>query len=98
MKQIKTNRLLASENLFVPAFLFLYAVILLSSDPEWLIWAGPITLGAFPADIAPPLPFDPADALRGAAAGVMLGLLAFVVLLAANGSPRTHGERRTTAT
>lgn len=95
MKRIKTNRLLASENLFALAFLFLYAVILLLSDPEWLMWAGPITLGAFPAYTAPPLPFDPADTLRGAAAGVMLGLLAFMVLLAANGNPRTHRERRT---
>jgi hypothetical protein len=86
MRQLLTKRFFTPENLFVAGVLFFYAVILLSSDPEWLMWAGPITLGAFPVTSPPsPLPFDPAEAFRAAATGVFLGLLALAVLLLASG-------------
>jgi hypothetical protein len=93
MRRISIARLITPDNLFAAVYLFLFAVILLSSDPEWLMWAGPITLGAFPSDIPPPLSFDPFETVRAAAGGALLGLLAFVILLAANGNPRPHGER-----
>jgi hypothetical protein len=90
MRRIPITRIIAPENLFVAVYLFFYAVILLSSDPEWLMWAGPIILGAFPAAGAPSLSFDPLEAFRAAATGVFLGLLALAVLLSAAGNLRTH--------
>ncbi len=98
VKRMTTNRLIAPENLFAAVYFFLFAVILLSSDPEWLMWAGPITLGAFPVDAAPSLSFDPLVAFRAAAGGVFLGLLALAVLLTAAGSLSPHDAtlRKTT--
>ncbi len=91
MKRLKISSLFSPENLFIVVYLFLYAAILLSADPEWLMWAGPITLGAFPVNAAPPLPFGPADTFRAAASGVFLGLSALALLLLANGIPDTRG-------
>jgi hypothetical protein len=72
------------ENLFAAAYLFFFAVILLSSDPEWLMWAGPITLGAFPLGIPQTaLSFDPLEAFRAAGSAAFLGLSALAVLFLA---------------
>ncbi len=91
MKRVKISSFFAPENLFVAVYLFLYAAILLSSDPEWLMWAGPITLGAFPLTAAPPLPFGPAETFRTVGSGAFLGLAALAFLFLTNGNPHSRG-------
>lgn len=71
----RNKRFFTMEYLFVAAYLFVFATILLSSDPAWLLWAGPIVLGAFPLSVPPSLPIDPVEAIRAASAGAFAGLL-----------------------
>lgn len=81
MKHPIEKGVVTRENLFAGAFLFLYALILLVSDPEWLAWAGPILLGAFPAE-APANSFAaaPLETLQAASYLILPGLLALMVL------------------
>jgi hypothetical protein len=94
MKGFFGKRIVTRENLFLGAFFFAYASLLLVSDPEWLMWAGPILLGAFPVEAAPAtsgLPI-PMDSLQAASYLILPGLLALVILVALRGDGR--GFRR----
>lgn len=81
MKRLITESIVTRENLFAGAFLFLFALILLVSDPEWLAWAGPILLGAFPA-AAPAVSFAaaPLETLQAACYLILPALLAGMIL------------------
>ena len=93
MKHLFEKGILARENLFAIGFLFVYALILLAADPEWLLWAGPITLGAFPVEAPAVSPaFRPMESLQAASYAVLPGLLALILLL------RTRGEGRASRT
>jgi len=82
MKHLPGKGIATRENLFAVTFLFVYALILLVSDPEWILWAGPITLGAFPVE-APgvSIAFAPMEILQAASYAVLPGLLALIVLV-----------------
>lgn len=82
MKRLITKKIVTRENLCAGVFLFLYALILLVSDPEWLAWAGPILLGAFPAE-APTVSFAaaPLETLQAACYLILPALLALMVLV-----------------
>jgi hypothetical protein len=86
MKHLSGKGIATRENLFAVTFLFVYALILLVSDPEWLIWAGPITLGALPVE-APGVPFefDPVETFQAASYAVLPGLLALILLVLIRG-------------
>jgi hypothetical protein len=86
MKHLSEKGIATRENLFAVTFLFVYALILLVSDPEWLLWAGPITLGAFPVE-APGVffPFDPVETFQAASFAVLPGLLALIFLVRIRG-------------
>jgi hypothetical protein len=81
MKLFTGKGFATAEILFVGAYLAVYAFLLLVSDPEWLMWAGPVTLGAFPVT-APgvSLAFDPREIFQVASYSVLLGLLALIIL------------------
>lgn len=90
--QIDT-RIVTRENLFAGTFLFVYALILLVSDPEWLTWAGPIVLGAFPAgNPATPVDAVALETLQAATYWMLPGLLALLILTGIGG--RTRVVRR----
>jgi hypothetical protein len=89
MKHLSGKGIATRENLFAVSFLFVYALILIASDPEWLMWAGPITLGAFPVEAPPAFPaFDPQEAFRAASYSVLPGLLAWILLVRLRGEAR----------
>ncbi|HSL92463.1 MAG TPA: hypothetical protein VK863_07420 [Candidatus Limnocylindrales bacterium] len=89
MKHLSGKGIVTRENLFAVTFLFVYALILLVADPEWLMWAGPITLGAFPVE-TPRFTFaiDPVETLQGASYAVLPGLLALILLMRIRGAVR----------
>lgn len=89
MKHLSGKGIATRENLFAVTFLFVYALILLVSDPEWLMWAGPITLGAFPVG-APGVTFasEPVGSLQAASYAVLPGLLALIFLMRIRGAVR----------
>lgn len=82
MKHLPGKGIATRENLFAATFLFVYGLILLVSDPEWLMWAGPITLGALPVE-APGVSFAfaPVEILQAASYAVLPGLLALIFLV-----------------
>ncbi len=86
MKHLSEKGIATRENLFAVTFLFVYALILIASDPEWLMWAGPITLGAFPVG-APGVSFafDPVETFQAASYAVLPGLLALILLVRLRG-------------
>ncbi len=82
MRPQRKSGSIGREFLFTAVYLFVFALLLISSKPEWLMWAGPITLGAFPVSAPASLPpFDPAQAFRAAGSGAFLGMLALAALL-----------------
>jgi hypothetical protein len=93
MKPLKGKCGTAAEVLFVGIFFVVYAFLLLVADPEWLMWAGPVALGAFPVEAAPVVlsAFDPLEALRLASFSVLPGLLALIVLVCIGGMRRGSG-------
>lgn len=92
------RRVVTREKLFLAAFLFVYAFLILSSDPEWLMWAGPVMLGALPVAAAPPLPaLDPMETVQAASYAALLGLLGVVVLLALRDPARVRRHSDATA-
>lgn len=101
MKHYFGNGILARENLFAIGFLFVYALILLAADPEWLMWAGPITLGAFPVEVpGGSFASRPMESLQMASYAVLPGLLALILLLRVRGearASRTSGASLVTA-
>lgn len=93
MKPLKGKCGTAAEVLFVGTYFVVYAFLLLVADPEWLMWAGPVVLGAFPVEASPVvLPaFDPLETLRLASYSVLSGLLALIVLVRIAGRRRSPG-------
>lgn len=89
MKHLSGKGIATRENLFAVTFLFVFALILLVSDPEWLMWAGPITLGALPVE-APGVSFafDPVESFQAASYAVLLSLLAWILLVRIRGKAR----------
>jgi hypothetical protein len=89
MKHLSGKGIATRENLFAVTFLFVYALILIVSDPEWLLWAGPITLGAFPVE-APGVSFafDPMEIFPVVSYAVLPGLLALILLVRLRGEAR----------
>jgi hypothetical protein len=89
MKHLSGKEIATREHLFAVMFLFVYALILIVSDPEWLLWAGPITLGAFPVE-APgfSFAFDPVETFPAASYAVLPGLLALILLVRIRGESR----------
>ncbi len=73
------------EYAVMAALLTVYGlVIFLSPDPEWVVWAGQMSVGVIdPAALPPSSPMEIGEALRTASALSMLGVLAIAVLLAA---------------
>jgi hypothetical protein len=72
----------AAEVLFVGVYFVVYAFLLLVADPEWLIWAGPITLGAFPSAVPNVASaFDALEILQSASFLILPGLLALIFLV-----------------
>ncbi len=69
----------------IAVLLALYAlVIFLSPDPEWVVWAGQMSVGVIdPAALPPAASAGTVGALRTAAGLSGLGLLAVAVLMAA---------------
>jgi hypothetical protein len=96
MKHLSGKGIATRENLFAVTFLFVYALILLVSDPEWLMWAGPITLGAFPVE-APGVSFafDPVETFHAASYAVLLSLLAWIFLVRVRGEARDSRRSET---
>ena len=74
-----------SEYAVISALLTVYALaIFLTPDPEWVVWAGQMSVGVIdPAALPPSSPMEIGEALRTASALGMLGLLAVAVLLGA---------------
>jgi hypothetical protein len=84
MKPLKGYGTTAAEVLFVGTYFVVYAFLLLVVDPEWLIWAGPITLGALPAAAPKVAPaFDALEILQSASFLILPGLLALIFLVRA---------------
>ncbi|MGE5699387.1 MAG: hypothetical protein ACM31N_04900 [Deltaproteobacteria bacterium] len=93
MKPLKGKWGTTAEVLFVGTFFVVYAFLLLVADPEWLMWAGPVALGAYPVEAAPFVlsAFDPLEALRSASFSLLPGLLALIVLVRIGGRGRGSG-------
>lgn len=94
----KTKRGLppGSEYVVIAALLALYAVVIfLSPDPEWVVWAGQMSVGVIdPAALPPSSPVETGEVLRTASALSVFGLLAVAVLLGAAIGLRPGRESR----
>ncbi len=78
----------AREPLFAALLLTLYGLaIFLPPDPEWVLWAGPMVVGALDVSSTPPLAASAAPGTLQTAAGLsVLGALAAALLAAGAGS------------
>jgi len=89
MKHPSEKGIATGEILFVGVYFAVYAFLLLASDPAWLMWAGPVTLGAFPVTApAVSLPFEPLEVLQTASYLALPGLLALAFLSGLRGEAR----------
>lgn len=72
----------AGEHAVITALLAVYAIaIVLSPDPEWVVWAGQMTVGVIdPSALPPSSSAGAGEAFRTASALSALGFLAVVVL------------------
>lgn len=74
----------AGEYAVITALLSVYgAVIFLCPDPEWVVWAGQMTMGVIDPAALPPAAAEAGEALRTASALSALGILAAAVLVVA---------------
>lgn len=72
------------EFLVIAALLSVYAIVIfMSPDPEWVVWAGQMTMGVIDPSAAPPASAGAVEALHTASALSTLGILAAAVLVAA---------------
>ena len=77
------------ELLLITIVFSVYAIILLSLDPEWVLWAGSMSLGALYIPDPPPRLFDdPQQAFRAASVFSLLGLFALGLLMVIMGQVR----------
>jgi len=74
----------------IAALLFLYGVLLFSLDPEWVQWAGAMSIGVlYTGDMLPPAIFSqPLEAVRMASLSGLLTLCALALLLDILEEPR----------
>ncbi len=74
-----------SEYVVIGALLAVYALaIFLTPDPEWVVWAGQMSVGVIdPGALPPASPMDTAASLHAASAVSGLGLVAVLVLVVA---------------
>ncbi len=86
----------AREHIVIATLLSVYGlVIFLSPDPEWVVWAGQMTVGVIdPSALPPPMPGGAVESLHAASALGVLGLLAVAVLAAAAVGMRPRWLRR----
>lgn len=75
----------AGEYIVIAALLSVYGlVIFLSPDPEWVVWAGQMSVGVIdPSAVPPSLPAGAVEALHTASALSLIGILVVAVLLGA---------------
>ncbi len=75
----------AREFAVIATLLSVYGlVIFLSPDPEWVVWAGQMSVGVIdPSALPPPMAAGAVEALHTASTLGVLGLLAAAVLAAA---------------
>lgn len=79
MENKTKKKKVAANLLFNTLFLAVYGTILYMSDPEWIVWAGSMTMGVLCiGDIPPAIQVAPVEALRVASIYGLFGLLALV--------------------
>ncbi|NJD63191.1 MAG: hypothetical protein FIA93_10805 [Deltaproteobacteria bacterium] len=89
MKHLEGKGYTAVEVLFIGGYFVVLAFLLLVADPEWLVWAGPITLGALPYAAPKAAPaFDALETLQSASFLSLPGLLALIFLVRLPGEAR----------
>lgn len=93
MKNQPEERIFTKKGLLLGALLFsIYAVLLLWAtlvNPEWVMWAGQMTLGALYVPDSPPSLFDnPQEAFQIASVFSLLGLLTLLLLMVVMGEVR----------
>lgn len=97
------SRMFTKKGVSIAALLFsIYTWALLGLDPEWVLWAGSMSLGALSIpDVGPPRLFDdPREALQVASVFVLLGLFVLLLLMLTVGDVRfgwlswLHGRLR----
>ncbi len=83
MKDQPEEKLFSMGGLLLITIVFsVYAIILLSLDPEWVLWAGSMSLGSLYLPDPPPRLFDnPREALQMASAFCLLGLVSLLCLV-----------------
>ncbi len=74
----------AREFAVIATLLSLYGIVIfLSPDPEWVVWAGQMSVGVIdPSALPPAMSGDAVEALHTASTLGVLGLLAAAVLVA----------------
>lgn len=75
----------AGEYIVIATLLSVYGlVILLSPDPEWVVWAGQMSVGVIdPSSIPPSLPTGAVEAFHTASALSVIGIVVVAVLMGA---------------
>jgi hypothetical protein len=87
MKSPPEEKLFTNRGLLIIAFVFsIYAICLLSVDPEWVLWAGSMSLGSLYIPDQPPRLIDsPRETIQLASVLCLLGLIALLCLMAIMG-------------
>ena len=91
MKDEPEERMFTKKGVLVAALLFsIHLWALLQLDPEWVLWAGSMSLGSLTIpDVAPPRLFDhPGETLQVASVFTLLGLFALLLLMFSMGDVR----------
>ncbi|MFN3476923.1 MAG: hypothetical protein ACK4Z6_05150 [Candidatus Methylomirabilales bacterium] len=92
MKNQPEERIFTKKGLLLGALLFsIYAVLLLWAtlvNPEWIMWAGQMTLGALYGPDPSPLFDNPQEAFQIASVFSLLGLLTLLLLMVVMGEVR----------
>lgn len=90
MKNQPEERIFTKKGLLIGTLFFAtYGVILLSLDPEWVMWAGSMSLGVLYIPDPPPSLFDnPQEAFQMASVFSLLGLLTLLLLMVVMGEVR----------
>lgn len=90
MKNQPEEKIFTKKGLVIGALLFsCYGAILLLLDPEWVTWAGLMTMGALALpDLPPPLFSNPEEGFQMASFFSFLSLLAILLLVVVTGEAR----------
>ncbi len=94
MKNHKEDRIFRQKDLVISGLLFsIYGLILFSLDPQWVMWAGPMVLGAlYVPDPPPAILFfsSPREAFQLASLFSLVSLFALGLLIIIRGERRYH--------